>query len=262
MRTWISSCQHTDIYPSQIVTPHDGIWTPRRLNDGEFCSGSCIRRTCSMCVQFCAANMQTLLITQQSLELGRPPSIALAYVDCALPLAQSDNDADDQCMFGLCSDQFILLMAQAVWNWKYQFNRDFSESLIQLTLSAKPPEYRTVLDFDRKIREAPMPAALNSLANDHDYSHVGLGLYMKGGYLTMVRSVAMLYIHRNFFARALLDHPANPLNSPYATSFLATARCASSIIRTNSIHISRYPDFCMRYGYVVLVPSIGSHYFH
>lgn len=166
-----------------------------------------------------------------SLELGRPPSISLSYVDCALPLAQSDNDADDE-----------------FWNWKYRFNRDFSESLIQLTLSAKPPEYKAVLDFDRKVREAPMPQALNAfLAKDHDYVHTGLGLYMKGGFLTMVRSVAMLYIHRNFFARALLDHPANPLNSPYATSFLAAARCASSIIRTNSIHISRFPEFCMRW---------------
>ncbi len=41
-----------------------------------------------------------------------------------------------------------------------------------------------------------------------------------------------LYIHRNFFARALLDFPTNPLRSPFAPSFLAAYRSATQLLKT------------------------------
>ena len=43
--------------------------------------------------------------------------------------------------------------------------------------------------------------------------------------------VAMLYLHRSFFAQTMLDHPDNPLSSPFAPSFLAACRSASIIIK-------------------------------
>lgn len=51
--------------------------------------------------------------------------------------------------------------------------------------------------------------------------------------------LALLYIHRTFFAQAMLDHPANPLRSPYAPSFLAAYRCASGMIKANLNHFER-----------------------
>lgn len=57
----------------------------------------------------------------------------------------------------------------------------------------------------------------------------------------------MLYIHRSFFAQALLDHPINPLRSPYAPSFLAAYRCASGIIKLSVQHYSRMPDLYGRW---------------
>ena len=60
-------------------------------------------------------------------------------------------------------------------------------------------------------------------------------------------SVVMLGIHRTFFAQALLDHPANPLRSPYAPSFLAANRCASVLIKSFLHHFERCPDLCGRY---------------
>ncbi len=42
----------------------------------------------------------------------------------------------------------------------------------------------------------------------------------------------LLYIHRNFFARALLDFPTNPLRSPFAPSFLAAYRSATQLLKT------------------------------
>lgn len=54
-----------------------------------------------------------------------------------------------------------------------------------------------------------------------------------------VHSPAMIHIHRTFFAQALLDHPTNPLASPYAPSFLAANRCASILLRSFLHHWNR-----------------------
>jgi hypothetical protein len=58
---------------------------------------------------------------------------------------------------------------------------------------------------------------------------------------------AMLYIHRSFFAQALLDFPTNPLRSPYAPSFLAAYRCASATIKTTILNFQMYPALYMRW---------------
>lgn len=38
-------------------------------------------------------------------------------------------------------------------------------------------------------------------------------------------------IHRNFFARAILDYPDDPLRSPFAFSFLTALRLAITMIQ-------------------------------
>ena len=57
----------------------------------------------------------------------------------------------------------------------------------------------------------------------------------------------MIYIHRTFFAQALLDHPENPLSSPYAPSFLAANRCASVLIKSFLHYYERCPDLIGRF---------------
>ena len=59
--------------------------------------------------------------------------------------------------------------------------------------------------------------------------------------------VAMIYIHRTFFAQALLDHPDNPLASPYAPSFLAANRCASVVIKSFIHYYERCPNLIGRF---------------
>lgn len=58
---------------------------------------------------------------------------------------------------------------------------------------------------------------------------------------------AMVYIHRTFYAQALLDYPENPLGSPYAPSFLAANRCASVLIRAFLHTYERCPDLAGRF---------------
>lgn len=131
------------------------------------------------------------------------------------------------------------------WSWKYQFTKDVFGSVIERTLAATPPSYETILELDRKVREKTLPPSLNVFVTRDD-EYISPSIYMRGCLLSQFRSVTMLYIHRSFFAQALLDHPANPLRSPYAPSFLAAYRCASVIIKSSINHFERYPDLCTR----------------
>lgn len=58
--------------------------------------------------------------------------------------------------------------------------------------------------------------------------------------------LVLMYIHRSFFAQAMIDHPVNPLRSAYAPSFLAAYRCASGLIKSNLYHFQKFPDLCPR----------------
>lgn len=40
----------------------------------------------------------------------------------------------------------------------------------------------------------------------------------------------LLYLHRSYFARAMNDHPKDPLGSPYGTSVIAAYRSAGSLV--------------------------------
>ena len=132
-------------------------------------------------------------------------------------------------------------------------------------LSAKAPTYELVLDLDRRIRQTTLPAVKLYLRPDEqDYANPAL--CMKGWLMSQFRSIgtfeilllvsapllmpptlAMIYIHRTFFAQALLDNPENPLSSPYAPSFLAANRCASVLIKSFIHHAERCPDLCGRF---------------
>jgi len=138
-----------------------------------------------------------------------------------------------------------------VWHWKYLFAKDVLAAVLELSLAANPPTYDTILELDRKVREKVLPPSLNVFVTKDD-DCVTPSVYMRGCLLSQFRSVTMLYIHRSFFAQSVLDHPVNPLRSPYAPSFLAAYRCASVIIKNSINHFERFPDLCMRYDSFVL----------
>ncbi|KAH6915006.1 fungal-specific transcription factor domain-containing protein, partial [Coprinopsis sp. MPI-PUGE-AT-0042] len=163
------------------------------------------------------------------LALGRPPSIRMSYVDCQFPA--DDQDQVDASL-GYCE-------------WKYSFARDIMSVILEKTVTAVPPTYETILDLDRLVREKALPAHLNVFAGPEESG--GPSKYMRHCFLGVLRAIALLYIHRNFFAQAILDHPENPLRSPYAPSFLATYRCASGIIKSSMNHYERFPQLCGRW---------------
>jgi hypothetical protein len=64
-------------------------------------------------------------------------------------------------------------------------------------------------------------------------------------------SPAMLYLHRSFFAQAMLDHPSNPLLSPFAPSFLTAYRCASIIVKASVHQFDRCAEMAMRVWFLM-----------
>lgn len=59
-------------------------------------------------------------------------------------------------------------------------------------------------------------------------------------------AVVLLYIHRNYFARALSDYPNNPLKSPFSPSFLAAYSSATSLLRVLRHEFATFPHIFLR----------------
>ncbi|KAF8913807.1 hypothetical protein CPB84DRAFT_1811319 [Gymnopilus junonius] len=169
-----------------------------------------------------------------SFALGRPPSIRLSYVDCEFP---DDDEAT-------LDDQGNTLVGY--YRWKYEFSKEIFASVIELTLTAQAPQYQTILDLDRKVREKTFFPHLNAFISPEG-EEITPSLYMKRGLLGQYRSITLLYLHRSFFAQAMLDHPSNPLQSPYSPSFLAAYRVASGVIKSTLNHYDRFPELCGRW---------------
>ncbi|KIY73655.1 hypothetical protein CYLTODRAFT_341809 [Cylindrobasidium torrendii FP15055 ss-10] len=168
-----------------------------------------------------------------SIALGRPPSVRLSYCDCEFPFDE-DATLDDEGNVKV-----------GYYRWKYEFCKEIFSQILELTLTAEPPSYQTILDLDRKVREKALPPHLNVFRSPDD-EQVTPSAYMHGCLLSQYRVVSLLYLHRSFFAQAMLDHPINPLRSPYAPSFLAAYRCASGVIKSSLNYYERFPQLFAR----------------
>ncbi|KAG6378829.1 fungal-specific transcription factor domain-containing protein [Boletus reticuloceps] len=196
-----------------------------------------------------------------SMTLGRPPSISLSYVDCEFP-------EDDTTTINDKGEVEMGCKAFCVFHWKYSFAKDVFIPVVELTLTATPPTYATILELDRKVREKVLPPSLNLYRSSSIDEYTTPTSYVRGRMLFQFRTtsmisnlgldslysthaLAMLYIHRSFFVQAMLDYPSNPLRSPFAPSFLAAYRCASVIIKTSAMNFQKYPDLFSRFWYAL-----------
>ncbi|KAJ7657379.1 fungal-specific transcription factor domain-containing protein [Mycena polygramma] len=176
-----------------------------------------------------------------SLALGRPPAIDLSYVDCEFP-------EDDEC---LQTDQGE--MRYGIWRSRYSFSRDIWAPLAKGTLAAKPPGYAALLDLDRRVRELSVPESYKPYPTraDGEQEYYSSAASLRGAYSSQYRAVTMIYLHRSFFAQAMLDFPTNPLRSPFATSFLTAYRSASVIIKATAYQFDRCADMAMRVWFLL-----------
>lgn len=72
-------------------------------------------------------------------------------------------------------------------------------------------------------------------------------LYKLNVNLMDLRYTVLMYIHRSFFAKAIIEYPVNPLRSPYAASFLAAYRASSTILKSTKEQFEIWPNSCSRF---------------
>ncbi|KAH9989846.1 hypothetical protein BJV77DRAFT_1015520, partial [Russula vinacea] len=126
---------------------------------------------------------------RECLTFGRPPAFTTAHVDCKMPF-QGEPPVED-----------------AFNAWKHRFSSECMAPVHDQVFGAKTPTYATILQLDRKLRAYPVPQALQIAGNES----VSPCLVRCLRLLTVLAD--LLYMHRGFFARALNDHPKDPLGT-------------------------------------------------
>ncbi|CAK5274110.1 unnamed protein product [Mycena citricolor] len=159
-----------------------------------------------------------------SMHTGRPPTFSLAYIDCPLPSYEGVNTSDE--IFEV---------------WQFRFAADCVAEVTARTLTAEAPTYATIMELDRKVREFPLPSNLKDPSPDD------MGASMQRCIYEHVRETVLMYIHRSFFAQAIIDQPENPLKSLYAPSFLAAYRASSTILKSVKDQYAVMPTMCARF---------------
>ncbi|KZP16269.1 hypothetical protein FIBSPDRAFT_749007, partial [Athelia psychrophila] len=174
----------------------------------------------------------------QSLAVGRPPTMDLAYADCEFPVDEEET----------LDDAGEVVPGQ---NSKYMFIRDIFHSIVEVTLVAKTPSYESIMEVDRKMREAicdypySTEIAIDPAHPDYHCATASLRDYCQ----SQCRSISMLYLHRSFFAEAFMDglDPAkNPQTQFLLPSCLAAYRASSTLIDGFELQFRRCPEFAIR----------------
>ncbi|RDB19140.1 putative transcriptional regulatory protein C1F7.11c [Hypsizygus marmoreus] len=166
----------------------------------------------------------------QSLNTGRPPSFSLAYIDCSFPEPQDAVDGKEG--------------AEGGFGTAYVTAR---------TLTAEAPSYATIMELDRKVREFPLPEGMAGPQKDAGFAgrttdnKVDMVLSFQRCVLDHIRETVLMYLHRSFFAQAIIEHPENPLKSAYAPSFLAAYRASSTILKSIREQFNMWPNSCARF---------------
>jgi hypothetical protein len=115
-----------------------------------------------------------------------------------------------------------------------------------MTLAAQSPSYETILELDRQVRETTLPLYLGAAFPDEEVASPAQ--FMRRYLSVQKRAIILTYIHRSFFARALLDYPTNPLSSPFAPSFLCAHQSASVVVKNSVRLVSRNSNLAMRWS--------------
>ncbi|KAH6901766.1 hypothetical protein BKA70DRAFT_1308535 [Coprinopsis sp. MPI-PUGE-AT-0042] len=150
-----------------------------------------------------------------------PPSFSLAYVDTPFPKYEDAGNNP----------------AHAFEVWQARFAAEVVMEVAAKTLTTESPSYSTIMSLDRKIREFPNPASMSE-------SNANFSNSSQRNVLDHVREAVLLYIHRSFFAQAIIEHPENPLKSPYAPSFLAAYKASTIILEAVQDQFDRWPKAC------------------
>lgn len=152
----------------------------------------------------------------------------------------------------LDADTISCCLFLSVQEWRFRFARDVLHHVSEKLCSAHPINYTDILALDHKLREFetyPLlthPLPKDKLNMDSEFTHqhpLSAAFHRETGtlmpspsYFTLEALLtsylsALLHLHQNFFARAMINSPNDPMSSPFAPSVIASYHSASCILR-------------------------------
>ncbi|KAH9854322.1 hypothetical protein C2E23DRAFT_726436 [Lenzites betulinus] len=148
---------------------------------------------------------------------GRPPCISMAFVDCDIPkqkdaAVNEPNDADYH-----------------VWNWNYT---RLLHAVMAVTSGTKPPTYAKVFELDKRIRDFPVPTALqaSTTTTTSETQADALTITMQRLLVTISKESTLFNLHRPYFSLAVKEAPNDPLRHKYGPSVMAIYRSTWRIL--------------------------------
>ncbi|KAL5501529.1 hypothetical protein ACEPAH_8789 [Sanghuangporus vaninii] len=153
----------------------------------------------------------------KSVGTGRPMSIHPSVIDCELPEDMDVTFTEDGTKL------------PSVWEIQYQFSKEVMADVVDKLCSARALKYSEILNVDQKIREFGKDKIFSPTTNISPDGSTQSAL--RRLLLIMIKESPLMLLHRNFFVRALIENPTDPMKSRFAPSFLTAYLSAVKILR-------------------------------
>ncbi|KAI0095188.1 hypothetical protein BDY19DRAFT_1039110 [Irpex rosettiformis] len=153
-----------------------------------------------------------------SFGFGRPPCLSLTFVDCDFPKDPEEKmDAEGKRDWGYHP-----------WTWQYA---KLLHHVMTTVCGAKAPQYATVLDLDRKIRDFPVPYRLVSRCDVPERcNEIGTTIHVQRWMVVSSKEITLLNLHRPYLAQVLSSTPHDLLKHRYSPSVIAIYRASWRLI--------------------------------
>ncbi|KZS94500.1 hypothetical protein SISNIDRAFT_453426 [Sistotremastrum niveocremeum HHB9708] len=172
--------------------------------------------------------------SMQSITFSRPPSFSLAHVDCQMP----DEPVKD--------GEHLEMSFPA---WKHRFVRDCLTVMHDECTGKKRQSYETIKKLDQLIKNYRVPPSLRTPGFDVgalSSEGASIALTFQRHVLAGIRDSLRMYLHRGFLARAVQDHPEDPLRSQFGRSVMTALESSGSLIANVRSLYSLYPKLSVR----------------
>ncbi|EMD39039.1 hypothetical protein CERSUDRAFT_133798 [Gelatoporia subvermispora B] len=173
----------------------------------------------------------------QSLTFGRPPSFSSAFIDTQMASEPTKTDTGE--------------IEMSFADWKHRFSSRCLNIVHEQAFGARTPTYRMIQELDKKVRSFYVPPSLRvpgfgGAKMEVDPAPCTIELTMQRYIAFAIREMTLFYMHRGFFARAIEDHPDDPLGSKYAPSVLAAYNSACAFVGLIKSLYSQQPGLTER----------------
>lgn len=155
--------------------------------------------------------------------------------------------------------------------WKHRFSSRCQSVVHEQAFGAKAPTYKTIQELEKKVRNFYVPPSLRvpgfGGAKMIEIVQPSIQLTMQRHIVFAIKEIskhrlytmnsrscwsmiAIFYLHRGFFARAIEDNPEDPLSSKFAQSVLAAYTSACTFVGlVKSLH-AQHPILCERHWFL------------